>query len=167
MLKGKADIANLGIKCCFLSNSFSAYRLSALDLVGGFPSDVILGEDTYVGGRMILSDWLIQYTPRAQVRHSHDYSVSAEFRRYFDIGVFHARNPWLLKTFGSAGGERLRFVRSELAYMWRYAPGSLTDALFRTLAKWAGYKLGQFEAALPLRLKCWLSMNTGFWNEFN
>jgi rhamnosyltransferase len=167
MLKGKADIEHLGIKCCFISNSFSAYRLSALDIVGGFPSDVILGEDTYVAGRMILNDWLIQYTACAQVRHSHDYSALAELRRYFDTGVFHARNPWLLKTFGKAGGEGLRFVRSELAYLWHYAPKSLTGALFRTVAKLAGYKLGQLEAALPIRLKRWFSMNKGFWNEIN
>ncbi|MFE0678513.1 hypothetical protein ACFW26_34910, partial [Streptomyces sp. NPDC058867] len=46
------------------------------------------------------------------VHHSHSYSIGEEFRRYFDVGVMHARAPWLLDRFGKAEGEGKRFVQS-------------------------------------------------------
>lgn len=46
--KRLADASELGIKTCFSSDSFSAYRSDALAAVGGFPEDVIGSEDAYV-----------------------------------------------------------------------------------------------------------------------
>lgn len=43
--KRLADASELGIKTCFSSDSFSAYRSDALAAVGGFPEDVIGSED--------------------------------------------------------------------------------------------------------------------------
>ena len=45
----------LGIKTAFFSNSFAMYRRSALEGGGGFPSNVILGEDTMVVARMLMA----------------------------------------------------------------------------------------------------------------
>lgn len=159
-----ADQPQLGMKTCFLSNSFAAYRLKDLQAVGGFPSDVILGEDMSVAARLLIAGKRLAYVAEACVYHSHNYSLVQEFRRYFDTGVFHARTPWLLQTFGDAGGEGLRFVLSELAYLWRYAPAWLPVAIVRTFAKWLGYKLGRIEAHLPLNLKRYFSMHKGYWN---
>jgi len=39
------DASEKGLKVAFLSNSFAAYRVAALNEVGGFPEDVIFGED--------------------------------------------------------------------------------------------------------------------------
>jgi len=47
-VKSLNDVAELGIKTPFISNSFAAYRREALADVGGFPSHVILSEDMYV-----------------------------------------------------------------------------------------------------------------------
>src|SRR3989338_8202683 len=41
------DASELGIKTCFSSDSFAAYRREALCTVGGFPEDVIGSEDAY------------------------------------------------------------------------------------------------------------------------
>lgn len=158
-----ADKARLGLKTCFLSNSFAAYRLAALQAVGGFPSDVILGEDMAVAARLLMAGQSVAYVAGANAYHSHNYTLAQEFRRYFDTGVFHARSPWLLQTFGSAGGEGLRFVRSELTYLWQHAPLWIPSAVARTLAKWLGYKLGRLEAALPVAFKRWCSMHRGYW----
>jgi len=159
-----ADLPQLGLKTCFLSNSFSAFRLVDLLDVGGFPSDVILGEDMSVAARLLMVGKRVAYVAEACVHHSHNYTLGQEFRRYFDTGVFHARAPWLLQTFGGAGGEGGRFVRSELAFLWRQAPDWLPTALLRTLAKWLGYKLGRHEKRLPLALKRWCSMHRAYWN---
>jgi rhamnosyltransferase len=159
-----ADRPLLGLKTCFLSNSFAAYRLADLLRVGGFPSNVILGEDMSVAARLLMAGKRLAYVAEACVYHSHNYTLVQEFRRYFDTGVFHARTPWLLQTFGEAGGEGLRFVRSELAYVWRQAPAWLPVVLVSTFAKWLGYKLGRYEAHLPLAIKRWCSMHKGYWS---
>jgi rhamnosyltransferase len=153
----------LGLKTCFMSNSFAAYRVADLQAVGGFPSDVILGEDMSVAARLLMAGKSVAYVADACAYHSHNYSVMQEFRRYFDTGVFHARSPWLLAEFGSAGGEGLRFVRSELAYLWRHAPWWIPSALVRTAAKLIGYRLGRLESRWPLWFKRWCSMHKGFW----
>jgi rhamnosyltransferase len=158
------DKAQLGLKTCFLSNSFAAYRLADLLAVGGFPSDVILGEDMFVAARLLMAGKRVAYVAEARVQHSHNYTIPQEFRRYFDTGVFHARNPWILNVFGGAEGEGLRFVHSELKFLWSYAPGWIPAALARTLAKWLGYKLGRHESRLPLELKRWCSMHKGYWS---
>jgi rhamnosyltransferase len=158
-----ADKARLGLKACFLSNSFAAYRVADLQAVGGFPSNVILGEDMSVAARLLMAGKSVAYVADACAHHSHNYSVMQEFRRYFDTGVFHARSPWLLAEFGSAGGEGLRFVRSELAYLWRHAPLWIPSALVRTAAKLIGYRLGRLESRWPLWFKRWCSMHKGYW----
>jgi len=162
-VRSAADIPALGIKTAFLSNSFAAYRKSALLSVGGFPRDVIFGEDMCVAARMILSGWKVAYRADAEVHHSHDYGMLQEFRRYFDIGVMHVREPWLLEKLGKPEGEGLRFVRSETAYLWRHAPHLLPSAWLRNLLKLAGYRLGKAESRLPRWLKRRLGMLRGYW----
>lgn len=163
-LKSKADIADLGIKAAFASNSFAAYRRSALMEAGGFPGDVILGEDMAVAAKMLLAGWRVAYCAEARVFHSHDYTLAEEFRRYFDIGVFHAQEKWLLEKFGKSEGEGLRFIRSEMAYLVHNGCASLLpQAFLRTLLKYAGYRLGGACRVLPLCLKRRWSMHKRFW----
>lgn len=157
------DRHRLGLKTCFVSNSFAAYRVRDLMSVGGFPTDVILGEDMYVAAKLLMAGKRIAYVADACVHHSHNYSVVEEFRRYFDTGVFHVRNPWLLETFGRAGGEGLRFVQSEMKYLLKNTPMSIPSALLRTFAKWLGYRFGRLEALFPLWFKRRCSMHRGYW----
>lgn len=162
-VRSAADIPALGIRTAYLSNSFAAYRKSALMAVGGFPQDVIFGEDMCVAARMLLSGWKIAYRADAAVHHSHDYGMRQEFQRYFDIGVMHVREPWLLEKLGRPEGEGARFVRSETGYLLKHAPHLLPSAWLRTLLKLAGYRLGKTEARLPLWLKRRLGMLHGYW----
>jgi rhamnosyltransferase len=153
----------LGFRAIFLSNSFAAYRRTALQSVGGFPVDVILGEDTVTAARLLKGGWKIQYVAHAEAYHSHPYTIRQEFRRYFDIGVLHARELWLREEFGGTGGEGKRFVLSELRYLGREDALAIPSAIVRTLAKWAGYQLGQREKKLGLGIKRRLSLHKGFW----
>ncbi len=167
-LSGTRSLASretLGIKTIFLSNSFAAYRRSALEDVGGFPSHVIMGEDTVVAARLLLRGWRVAYVADAPVYHSHPYSGIEEFKRSFDTGVLHSRESWMLKEFGMANREGLRFVRSELIYLLRCNPALIPAALWRTLLKFAGYRLGRLESRLSLGLKRRLSMHYRFWAE--
>lgn len=76
--------------------------------------------------------WKIAYVAETWVCHSYSYTVKQDFKRYFDIGVLHAREKWLLQEFGSAGCEGSRFVRSELNYFWPRYWWLIPSALIRT-----------------------------------
>ena len=164
-VKSREDIPRMGLKTAFISNSFAAYRRSALIDAGGFPSDTIQNEDTFAASRMILNGWKVVYAGDATVYHSHPLSIGQEFRRYFDIGVFHARAPWIREEFGQAEGEGMRFVRSEFDYLCRRRPTAIPSALLRTGLKLVGYKLGSKEKLLPLGLKLKLSGNKVYWRR--
>jgi rhamnosyltransferase len=155
----------LGFKAIFISNSFAAYRRSALMEVGGFPSDVIFGEDTITAANLLLAGYKVAYVAEACVHHSHAYTWMQELERYFDIGVLHSRERWLLDEFGGASGEGKRFVLSELKYLVQRDPWQIPSALVRTWLKLLGYRLGRMEERLTPELKRLLSMHPGFWRE--
>ena len=164
-LRSLEDRTRFGIKTVFISNSFAAYRRSALMQVGGFPIDTIMNEDTYIAGKMLVSGWKIAYCADAQVFHSHDYSFQDEFKRYFDIGVFHARTAWLQQTFGGASGEGLRFVISETRYLMKHTPWLMPSAVLRTGLKWLGFKLGTLHRGLPRAIREYFSMHKTYWTS--
>jgi rhamnosyltransferase len=145
-VRGEQSICDMGLKSAFFSNSFGAYRRTALDAVGGFPGDVNFGEDTIVAAKMLLAGWKIAYVSEAKVRHSHNYSVREEFKRYVSIGDLHASQGWLVQSFGSASGEGLRFVKSELKYLLRTRPTLVPNAIVRTLSKYLGYQYGRLRS---------------------
>jgi len=158
-----ASRQRLGIKTIFISNSFAAYRRSALLEVGGFPTDVIFGEDSITAAKLLLAGYRVAYVSEACVCHSHSYTWTQELRRYFDIGVMHSREGWLLDEFGGANGEGKRFVLSELRYLAEREPWQIPSALVRTGFKLAGYRLGRMERRITLTLKRRLSMHPRFW----
>lgn len=155
----------MGVKVVFFSNSFSAYRIEALQQVGGFPTDVIMAEDVFATARLLENGWKIAYVAEAAAYHSHGYTTMQEFRRYFDTGVYHARSPWLLKQFGRPTGEGKKFVLSELKSLWPNHAHLVPLAIVRTFAKAAGYALGRREGKLPLSLRRRLSMHKGYWTD--
>ncbi len=157
-----SDVEKFGLKTAFISNSFAAYRISALNKVGGFPPDVIFGEDMYVAAKMLEVGYRVAYAADACVYHSHGYSMLQEFKRYFDMGVFHAREPWIRKGLGGAEGEGVKFVVSELKYLLKNAFWRIPEGILRTLFRYAGFRLGLLEKLLPQWLKRRLAMNKGY-----
>jgi rhamnosyltransferase len=155
----------LGFRTIFISNSFAAYRRSALLEVGGFPTNVIFGEDTVIAARLLTAGHRIAYVPKACVFHSHAYNWRQEFRRYFDIGVLHGREHWLLEQFGAATGEGKRFIQSELRYLLHHDPLLIPSALIRSAMKISGYRLGRMEKKLSPGIKMQLSMHRNFWAQ--
>lgn len=159
-LNSKKD---LGIKTVFMSNSFSAYRVSAFNDLGGFPDSTILSEDMYFGAKAILAGYKIAYISDAIVRHSHNYTSVEEFKRYFDIGVFHHDEPWIRDNFGGAGGEGKKFILSELKFLLAKNPMFIPKACINNFFKIAGYKLGQNYKKLPMKWVVAFSMHKKFW----
>lgn len=152
-----------GMKTAFNSNSFAAYRKKALEDVGGFPTNTILSEDMYVTAKMLLKNWSVAYCADAKVYHSHNYTIWQEFKRYFDIGVFHAREAWIRETFGKAEGEGKRFVISEAKMIIEKKPLLIFEMFFRDGMKFLGYRLGIREKYIPKNIKKKISMTKGYW----
>lgn len=157
-----ADVKRFGLKTAFISNSFAAYRVSALREVGGFPENVIFGEDMYVAAKLLKSGYGIAYAADACVYHSHNYTLLQELRRYFDMGVFHAREPWIRQEFGTAENEGLKFMLSEIKYLSRCAFWRIPEAVMRTFLRYIGFRMGLSERHIHLNIKRKISMNTGY-----
>ena len=143
-LRSFEDRKKFGIKTAFASDSFAAYRVAALQSVGGFPS-VLLCEDMYVAAKMLMSGWKIFYAADAQVYHSHNYTAAQEFRRYVQIGKFHAQESWIRETFGSAEGAGKKFVLMKLSMLAKKNPLDCVGAIFRDAAKFLGYRIGRLQ----------------------
>jgi rhamnosyltransferase len=167
MLKTIESKKKLGIKTIFVSNSFAAYNRDALlNSVDGFPSHIIFGEDTYVAAKLVNKGYSIAYVASAQVYHSHNLSIMDEFHRFFDVGVLHGREHWILEQFSSPESEGSKFVIAQLKGILNSKKLYLIPEFFvRNFMKYIGYKLGLFETHLPLSLKKKLSMHKGYWND--
>jgi rhamnosyltransferase len=165
-LKRYNDREKLGVKTYFNSDSFSSYRATAYHEAGGFPNHTILGEDAYIAAKMLTSPshFEIAYCAEAMVYHSHNYSPLEEFKRYFDIGVFHAQEPWLLKDFSGPASEGKKYVLSELSLCLKQdAWGTFCVSILSIAMKLLGYALGKNFKKLPLSLCKKFSMHKGFW----
>lgn len=162
---GLSDKDAKGLKTVFASNSFAAYRMSVFRDLGGFPCKTILSEDMYFASRAVLAGYRVAYVSQACVQHSHNYSPFEEFRRYFDIGVFQATEPWIGQAFGGAGGEGRRFLISEWHYLRHNAPWWIPRAWLHDFLKIVGYKLGKAHGYLPEAWCRHLSMNRRYWSR--
>lgn len=162
-IRSLKDAPKYKIKTISCSNSYAAYRKEAFEEAGGFPSGTILGEDVLIAGSMLLKGWEMQYLAESCVYHSHDYSAKEEFKRYFDIGVFHADNPWIFENYGRAESEGLKFLKSEFNYVFAKNPLLFPRSFCSLIAKWVGYKLGMNHLLLPPLLKKSISMHKGYW----
>ncbi len=164
LIKDKSLIPRLGIRTCSCSNSFAAYRVKDFKAVGGFPSNIILGEDVVLAAKLILADKAIIYCAEAMVYHAHNYSVGEEFRRYFDIGVFHEQAQTILEPFTNVESEGVGYALKEMNLLLKSKKIYLIpEQLIRFFVKYVGYKIGKWYRFLPKWLKQQLSMHPKFW----
>lgn len=162
-VKGIEDVPEFGVKAFFFSNVYSAIKRDAFNEVGGFPEKAILSEDMTLAAKLIKRGYKIAYEPDAVVSHSHNFSLTTQFKRYFDIGIFFGRNRWI-RDMASSGREGRRYLKEELRFLatnkkWTWIPYALAD----TVARFLGYRAGLLERAIPGRLKPLLSYNRNFW----
>lgn len=114
MVKTMQSKEKLGIKTAFLSDSFAMYRRDALQVVGGFPSEVAICEDMYVGAKLLLAGYEIFYDADACVYHSHNDTWRNIWHRYQAIGAFHREQPWIREIFGKTEKEGWQLFRYQL-----------------------------------------------------
>ncbi|OQX17068.1 MAG: hypothetical protein BWK76_10750 [Desulfobulbaceae bacterium A2] len=165
-LRSLADCARLGFRATFVSNSFAVWRRSALASVGWFPAGLIFGEDACTVAQLLEAGQQVAYVPEARVFHSHNYTTVQEFRRYFDVGVFHRSQAALLARFGSPAGEGGRYLRFQVERLHRQGRWLLwPEFLLRNGARFCGYTLGRRQALLPRALARACSLNRAWWSR--
>jgi rhamnosyltransferase len=153
-----------GFKTIFISNSFAAYRRDVLAAHGFFPAHQLFGEDTLIVAKLIENGYCVAYVGDSCVFHSHNYSIIQDFKRYFDIGVFHLDHRDQLMKFGGPGGTGRKFVLSELALLAaRKKYAQFPESMVRNMGKFVAYTLGKHYHKLPRWFARLLSMNRNWW----
>ena len=161
-VRGKEDMGRYGVKTFFCSNVCAAYRREIYERVGGFPRHTIFNEDMIYVGHMIEEGYQVAYVPTARVFHSHNYSLSQQLARNFDLGVSQREHPEVFAKTPSEG-EGLRCVASVFCTLGRRGKVlSILRLVADSAAKYLGYRLGMRYDTLPPGLVEKLSMNPSY-----
>lgn len=117
VLKCQKDIATLGLRTFFCSNSCAAYRRPVFETLGGFKNNVIVNEDMLFAAHAIGRGYSVYYAAAARVYHSHADRLSRRLGRYFNIGRFFADNREVFWNvgLGGYGAAMLRAGRATFA----------------------------------------------------
>jgi rhamnosyltransferase len=157
----------LSLRTTLFSNVNSAIRRDVWERFP-FADDVFFGEDQDWARRVLLAGLGIRYEPEAAVRHSHPYTVTSAFKRFFDTGASGERG-FLAGGSASAGvlrKEALRYARDEVAWLARTGRRRwIPYAAVYELAKFAGLQLGARHRRLPLWAKRRFSFYPDYWTR--
>ena len=129
----------------FFSNVNGAVRRNLL-LKFPFRNDLVMSEDQYWGREVINQGYQIIYEPKAQVWHSHDYSFSQLFIRYFQSGYSQRQLSLAGNPLQKGAGTSL----SLLGLILTTRPWLLAKALIYLLVKGTAFMLGR-KKILPNR----------------
>jgi rhamnosyltransferase len=157
--------SELSLHTTLFSNVNSAIRRSLWERFP-FADDLFFAEDQDWSRRVLLAGYAIRYEPEAAVRHSHAYTLTGAFKRFFDTGAS-AERGFLAGGSSSAKAlrrEARRYAREELA--WLVGTGRrrwIAYAAVYELAKFAGVQLGARHRRLPLWLKQRCSFFPSYW----
>lgn len=162
-LRSLGDVPLLGIKTFFFSNVCSAVRADAFWAVQGFPERVILNEDMILAAKLMKAGYKTQYASKSEVLHSHNYTLSQQFKRSFDIGVSLADAA---KEFqgASVNAEGVRFLLGQANYVVRHKNFCLlARVILEAAARFAAFHLGKYHNWIPTFFKKRLSMHNYYW----
>lgn len=167
VLYGKDEIEWVAGTYTAGDNIFSNVN-SAVDknlLLGNpFKIDIIVSEDCEWANRMMQKGCKIIYQPKAEVVHSHSYSLKTLFKRNFDIGVsyreienFDSNVSFIKKGFKFFMAEVRILMKRKKAYL---LPGVFVRDAIRLIA----INLGKNEYLFSKKIKKkYLSAQSGYW----
>jgi rhamnosyltransferase len=158
--------ADLSLRTTLFSNVNSAIRRSFWEQLP-FADDLFFAEDQDWSRRVLLAGYAIRYEPEAAVYHSHTYSLTTAFKRFFDTGASAERGFLTGPASGAVlRGEALRYAREELAWLARTGRRRwIPYATLYELGKFAGVQLGARHRRLPLWLKRRFSFYPAYWEH--
>lgn len=163
LLKGKENLQVLGIKTYFCSDVCAAYRREIYEKLGGFVEKAIFNEDMLFAAKAVEAGYKIMYAAEARVLHSHNYSISQQFRRNFDLGVSQAEHPEVFKKVPSEK-EGGRMVKETTEYLFTTGKVFLIPYFYlQCMGKYAGYFLGKHYKMLPAKTIKKCTANEAYW----
>lgn len=161
-VKSKEDVKKLGIKAWFSSDVCAMYRKSYYEEAGGFVPKTIFNEDMLMAHEVMERGFKVVYEPKARIIHYHDYSLSEQFHRNFDLGVSHKEFNFVFSKVSSEK-EGGRLVFKTISHLVKSGKAYLVPKLFfHSAAKLIGFKLGKNYKRLPKKLVYQFSMNKGY-----
>ena len=157
------DKEKLGIKTIFLSDVAAMYKKETFNIVGGFPNKVLFNEDSIIGYRLLEKGYAIYYASKAEVIHSHNFTLKKQFNRYFDIGASQKMFEEIFKQFPSMStGKSL--VKNSIKYA--LSKGKIFK-IFSIIAlsgdKLIGFKIGNNYKRLPKKIIKGFTLQKAFW----
>lgn len=164
-IKGKEDLAKLGIKTYFCSDVCAAYRKDIFAKLGGFEEPVIFNEDMFYAAKAVEAGYYVAYAADARVVHSHNYSLKQQFTRNFDLAVSQEQRPDIFSHVSSES-EGIKLVKGAVRYLCSIRKPWLVFALAaQCAAKYMGYFLGKHYERLSRKqiLKCTASRD--YWKN--
>lgn len=159
----QSELKDLGIRAVFCSNSFAAYRRTSLLEVGGFGEKLIMGEDMLAALKLIEAGYTHCYCAESTVYHSHNFSLAGEFRRFFDMGVFHRVETRIDELRESTKQEGRGYVFAELSFAWQIGIVLFFKSFIRNGIRAIAYVAGRHYTFLPLELRQRLSNSSSYW----
>lgn len=81
-----SEIGKMGVRAFMISDVCSAYRRSAYLNAGGFDHPIMTNEDMLMAQRLLENGQAICYCGSAAVYHSHNLTLSQQFRRNYIVG---------------------------------------------------------------------------------
>lgn len=137
------SVQTLGLRAFYLSNVCAAYRRDIFLRLDGFERDLRSNEDMLFAAKAIRAGYEIVYEAQAQVIHSHDLTLSEQYRRNRLQGYELARHRGLLGKDSPMGSGRrmLAFVSRKLLGRGRLI--SLAGFCLDCVARYAGNRAGK------------------------
>ena len=164
-VQSAADPQELSMRTTLFSNVNSAIPRAVWNEFP-FSESAYFAEDQDWARRVLLAGYSIRYEPAAAVRHSHSYTVTTAFKRFFDTGASGERG-FLAGGSASSGvfrREAFRYAREEVAWLVRTGQGRwLPYAAVYETAKFLGLQAGAHHRMLPLSLKRRWSFYPAYW----
>jgi rhamnosyltransferase len=162
-----ASETDLSMRTTLFSNVNSAMRRDVWERFP-FADDVFFAEDQDWARRVLLAGFEVRYEPLAAVRHSHAYTLTSAFKRFFDTGAAGERS-FLAGGSDSAGvlrAEALRYARDEIAWLAQTGRRRwIPYVAVYELTKLAGLQLGARHRRLPLWAKRRFSFYPEHWER--
>lgn len=161
--KGMEDIATLGIKTFFCSDVCAAYKRNVFECLGGFETPVIFNEDMFFAAKAIDAGYYVYYAARAEVIHSHNYTMAQQFHRNFDLAVSQQQHPEIFEQVSSEA-EGMKLVLGTVKHLIAVGKPHLIFQLgFQCIGKYAGYQMGKHYKRLSRKQILRYTMNQDYW----
>ncbi len=159
--RAKVGHRPLALHDVFLSNVSAAYRRQAL-LDHPFDEELIMSEDQQISRDLLNAGYAVVYQPASVVTHSHNYTLSVVFRRYFD-SVYSLTIVFPRHDMGTSASMGFRYLWQEFVHMLTRHPLWLPYYGCYTVAKTLGTLAGHYAEKMPRSWARFCSLHRYHW----